>query len=141
ERRRAEARDPWHFFKDIGAAQWTEIPDEFRRLVMEHVTTPVIDEAYWDGDEHSPYLCRATIDGEAVAWIGEGESIVDGPYLVTARENETYRALGDKLWRRLGSAQLLYGPAGLVTDPFTGSSVLATAQMTELAARMRRFLD
>jgi len=142
ERRRAEARDPWKYFTDIhGEHQWTEVPEEFRRLVMEHVGECVIDEAYWDGDEQSAFLCRGKLEGEVVAWVGEGQNIVDGPYVTTARETETYRALGDKLWRRFGGDHLHYGPTGLVVDPFIGNGIIATAQMTALATRMRKFLD
>src|SRR5262245_54208287 len=92
ERRRARAGDPWRYFSDVCTEQWTEVPEEFRRLVMEHVVAPEIDDAYWDGDDQSAFLARGRIDNEAVAWIGEGQSIVDGPYILTAREVETYRA-------------------------------------------------
>jgi len=141
ERRRAEAGDPWRYFSDVSGSEWTEVPEEFRRLVMEHVTGAAIDEAFWDGNDDSPFICRALIGDELVAWIGEGQNIVDGPYVLTARQVETYRALGGKLWKRLGGAHLLYGNAGLATDPFTSDHVVATAQMRELHARMRQFLD
>ena len=142
ERRRAEARDPWKFFTDIhGEHQWTEVPEEFRRLVMEHVGECLVDETYWDGDEQSAFLCHGMLEGERVSWVGEGQNIVDGPYVVTARETETYRALGDKLWRRFGGDHLLYGVSGLVVDPFVGNGIIATTQMQELAGRMRKFLD
>ncbi|MBA3538991.1 MAG: AAA family ATPase, partial [Deltaproteobacteria bacterium] len=120
---------------------WTEVPEEFRRLVMEHVTGTEVDESYWDGDDQSAFLCRGTLDGEAVAWIGECAAIVDGPYILTAREAETYRALGERLWRRLGGPHVLYGTTGLVLDPFDGAGVLATTQMITLAARLRGFLE
>jgi hypothetical protein len=141
ERRRAEAGDPWRFFSDVQGVEWTEVPEEFRRLVMDHVTDAAIDDRYWDGEEASPYICRALIGDELVAWIGEGQNIVDGPYVLTARQTETYRALGDRLWRRIGGEHLLYGMTGLVTDPFVDTNVVATAQMRELRARMAAFLD
>ena len=141
ERRRAEAGDPWRFFSDVEGVEWTEIPEEFRRLALEHVSDAAIDERYWDGEESSPYICRGLIGDELVAWIGEGQNIVDGPYVLTARQAETYRALGDRLWRRIGGQQLLYGMTGLVTDPFVDAGVVATAQMRELRARMAAFLD
>src|SRR5215831_18084072 len=43
ERRRAESRDPWRYFSDVAGVAWTEVPDEFRRLVMENIASPVID--------------------------------------------------------------------------------------------------
>jgi len=141
EIRRAEAGDPWRYFADPRGEGWTEVPDEFRRLVLEHIQQPAIDERYWDGDEQSPFICRGKIGGEQVAWIGEGDAVVDGPYVLTSREEVTYRALGELLWRKLGGSQLLFGASGLVGDPFSDRDVVATAQMTELQARMRGFLD
>ena len=141
ERRRAEAGDPWKFFSDVEGVEWTEVPEEFRRLVMEHVTDARIDEKFWDGDEGSAFICKGLIGDEIVGWIGEGQNIVDGPYILTARELECYRALGDRLWRRIGSNHVLYGMTGLVTDPFVGDGVVATAQMRELGTRMKAFLD
>lgn len=140
ERRRAEAGDPWRFFTDLEGAEWTEVPEEFRRLVMEHVTDAMIDDKFWDGEDASPYVCKGLIGDELVAWIGEGQTIVDGPYVLTAREAETYRALGDRLWRRIGGDHVLYGMTGLVIDPFAGDRVVATAQMRELRTRMQAFL-
>jgi ATPase family associated with various cellular activities (AAA) len=140
EKRRAEAGDPWRYFSDVEGIEWTEVPEEFRRLVMEHVTDATIDDKFWDGEESSPYICRALIGDELVAWIGEGQNIVDGPYVLTARQSETYRALGDRLWRRIGSPHLLYGVTGLVTDPFTDDRIVATTQMRDLRTRMAAFL-
>lgn len=141
ERRRAEAGDPWRFFSDVEGVEWTEVPEEFRRLVMEHVTDATIDDAFWDGDDTSAYVCKALIGDELVAWIGEGTTIVDGPYVLTSRQVETYRALGDRLWRRVGGSHVLYGMTGLVTDPFVEEGVIVTAQMRDLRTRMKAFLD
>jgi hypothetical protein len=140
ERRRAEAGDPWKYFSDVTREEWLEVPDEFRRLVLDHVTNVEVDEAYWDGDPQSPFICKGKIGDEVFAWIGEGNGIADGPYLIAARQTEGYRALGEKLWRRLGGKQLLYGTSGLVLDPFSSDGVIATAQMRELGDRMRRFV-
>lgn len=141
ERRRAEAGDPWRFFTDVEGVEWTEVPEEFRRIVMEHVGDATIDERFWDGDDASAYICKGLIGDELVAWIGEGQNIVDGPYVLTARQVETYRALGDRLWRRIGSNHVLYGMTGLVVDGFVGDRCVATAQMRELRTRVKAFLD
>ncbi len=141
EHRQAIAKNPYQYFDDPAGEEWTEIPDEFRRLVIEHLTEITVDEAYWDGDEGSAYLSRAKIGGETVAWIGEGDMMVDGPYVLTAREAETYRALGDRLWRRVGGRHVAYGSGGLALDPFGLDEVRPTAQMRALEARMQRFLD
>jgi hypothetical protein len=141
ERRRAEAGDPWRFFSDLDGTEWTEVPEEFRRLVIEHVGDATVDERWWDGEDSSPYIGKGLIGDELVAWIGEGQNIVDGPYVLAARQAETYRALGDRLWRRLGGRHVLYGVTGLVLDPFANHGVVATSQMQELADRVRAFLD
>ena len=141
ERRRSEARDPWKYFTDVREDEWTEVPEEFRRIVMDAVTSTSVDERYWDGDEHSAFLARGDLDGELVAWVGEGAAIVDGPYLLTARLEEVYRKLGERLWRKIGGAHALYGTTGLASDPLAGGNVIATAQMKTLAARVRGFLD
>lgn len=141
EQRRARAFDPWRYFCQLGDTDWTEVPPEFRRLVLDHVTDVVIDEAYWDGDAKSPFLCRGKLDGEIVGWIGEGETVVDGPYVPTARLEATYRALGQRLWRRLGTSHAYFGAAGLVSDRLVDrGGVLATGQMHQLHGRMRGFL-
>ena len=140
ERRRAEAGDPWKFFSDLCGVEWTEVPEEFRRLVLEHVTDATIEDAFWDGDETSPYICKALVGDELVAWIGEAQIILDGPYVLTAREVETYRALGDRLWRRIGGSHAYYGVTGLVGDPFAAGGIVATTQMRALRARMGAFL-
>lgn len=140
ERRRAVAHDPWKYFEDVRGAPWTEVPEEFKRIVVEQATHLSVDEAYWDGDEQSAYICHGRIGDEKVAWIGEAGAIVDGPYVLEAREAETYRVLGDRLWKRLGGHHVLYGAQGLVSDHFAGGQVIDTAQMRALHARMKAFL-
>ncbi len=140
ERRRAIANDPWKYFEDIRGDEWTEVPEEFKRLVVESATHLAVDEAYWDGDDQSAYVCRGKIGDEQVAWVGEAGQIVDGPYVLSKREPETYRALGDRLWKRLGGHHVLYGPQGLVSDHFLDGCVMETAQMRTLQTRMKAFL-
>jgi hypothetical protein len=140
ERQLARASDPWRYFDNPAGEPWVEVPEEFRRTVVTYAEGAVVDEAYWDGDEKSPFLCRARIGDEVVAWIGEGTSILDGPYVRAERVSETYRVLGERMRRRLGGSRLLYNTAGLGLDPFVGDVAVATAQMRALGARMRMFL-
>ncbi|MCB9560318.1 MAG: AAA family ATPase [Kofleriaceae bacterium] len=141
ERRGAIAKNPWNYFDDHAGELWTEVPTEFHRLIFENLAEVTIDEAYWDGDAGSAYLCRGVVGGEVVGWIGEGDAVVDGPYVLCAREAETYRALGERVWQRIGGRHVLFGNAGLVLDPFGVDDVRPTAQMRELETRMQRFLD
>lgn len=140
ERRRADARDPWKYFTDVREDEWTEVPEEFRRLVMDAVSETEVDERYWDGEDGSAFLSRGKLDGELVAWVGEGVAIVDGPYVRTARLQETYAALGARLWRKIGGRHALYGTTGLAGDPLAGGGAISTQQMRRLAARVRGFL-
>jgi hypothetical protein len=140
ERRRAIANDPWKYFEDMRGAEWTEVPEEFKRLVIENATHLSVDEAYWDGDEQSAYICRGKLGNEQVAWIGEAGAIVDGPYVLAKREVETYTVLGERLWKRLGGHHVLYGSQGLVTDHFVDGRIMETSQMRTLQTRMKAFL-
>jgi hypothetical protein len=36
--------------------------------------------------------------------VSDSEKVVEGPYLRADREDQTYVALGERLWRRLGTA-------------------------------------
>jgi hypothetical protein len=141
ERRQAAAKNPWRYFEDHAGEAWIEVPEEFRRLVLEHVSDVEVDEAYWDGDESSSYLCRGLIGGERVGWIGEKDAVVDGPYVLAEREAPTYRALGKKVWRRIGGQHLVYAQNGLALDPHEAGEVVPTAQMRALQRRLGRFLE
>ncbi|HTM21201.1 MAG TPA: AAA family ATPase [Kofleriaceae bacterium] len=142
EKRQASARDPWTYFQDEGIdRRWLEVPDEFRKLVMDHVTGVEIDDGWWTGDDDATRVCKGRIGTELVAWLADNSRVVDGPYVVRARTPETYRALGERLWKRLGSRQCAYGINGLVADRMAeGARVTPTLQLVELEARIGRFL-
>jgi hypothetical protein len=168
EHREATARSPWRYFEDCGEldSRWVEIPSEFRKLVMEHVTEPRVEEDYWDGQPESEYVCLGKIGGEVVGWVHQGESnIADGPYVLAARERETYDALSERLWRRFGGKHLAYTGGGLVLDgeartappgrvpasgwadkafplidEFDDSTHVPTEQMREVQRRLNAFL-
>src|SRR5688500_2068364 len=83
ERRQAAARDPWTFFQDEGVERrWLEVPDEFRKLVMDHVTGVEIDDGWWTGDDDATRVCKARIGTEMVAWLADNNRVIDGPYVV-----------------------------------------------------------
>ncbi len=142
ERRQAAARDPWTFFQDEGVERrWLEVPDEFRKLVMDHVTGVEIDDGWWTGDDDATRVCKGRIGAETVAWLADNNRVIDGPYVVRARAPETYRALGDRLWKRLGSRSCAYGANGLVADRMLEScGITPTLQLIELEQRIGRFL-
>jgi hypothetical protein len=141
ERRRLQAASPWSYFqRHNGDGTWLEVPAEFKSLVFKNATSLAVDEAYWDGEDGSAYVCHALIGTERVAWVAEGKQMVDGPYVLTRRADETYRALGDRLWKSFAGFHVLYGSQGLVSDHFVGDPVVDTAQMRDLQQRMRKFL-
>ena len=58
ERRRAGARDPYDYFTDFTELEWAEVPNEFRRLVMDH-----IEEVELDEPKESEVLVKLTASG------------------------------------------------------------------------------
>ncbi len=87
ERRRAEAGDPWHFFTDVHGTEWTEVPEEFRRLVMEHV------KLY-----HTPLGAQADAQmSEAFERLAESRD--ESPLLhIEQRELRARRRAGGVVW-------------------------------------------
>jgi hypothetical protein len=142
EQREARAGDPWRYFDDEGLdSEWVEVPDEFRRLVVDNTTDVAVDEDWWDGNDDSPRVCLGKVGDEVVGWVCEGAQCVDGPYLKRARAAEAYAALGERIWRRVGGRHCVYGGKGLVLDPLDAAAIVPTAQMRELEARLGRFVD
>jgi hypothetical protein len=143
EQRRLDSRDPWSYFESSAPRPaWLSIPDEFEGMVLEHIGAVEIDPDHWDGEPDSDRVYLGTIGGEQVGWIGDRQGeVLSGPYLRAARERETYRALGERLWRRLGTRHCLFARGGLGPDPFADAHLGATSQMRELHGRLARFLD
>ncbi len=141
EHRRARAGNPWQYFDDeLPSGRWKEIPEEFRELVLEHVGDRRVEEAYWDGDE-GDRVCLGALGDEELGWIEETDgTVVDGPYLVADREDETLRALGERIWRRLGTSSCEYTAAGLVADRSADTQLVPTEQLATLRRRIEAFL-
>jgi hypothetical protein len=143
ERRRFAARDPWTYFDSGGHdPRWMVIPDEFEALVIEQVGDVAIEVSHWDGDSESSRVFIGRIGGEQIGWVGDREGdVIAGPYLVTARERETYRAVGERVWARLAGRHCVFGRGGLAPDPLAAGHHAAGAQVRELRDRLARFLD
>jgi hypothetical protein len=143
EKRRLESRGPWSYFESSGSSpEWLSIPDEFEGMVLEHIAGVEVADETWDGEPDSDRVYLATIGGEQVGWIGDGQGEpLAGPYLRAARERETYRALGERIWRGLGTRHCLFAKGGLGPDPFAGAHLGATTQLRELHGRLVRFLE
>jgi hypothetical protein len=143
ERRRATTGDPWSYFDDEGLDRsWIEIPEEFRGLILEEVTGETIVDSHWTGEEDEARVCHAHVGDELVGWVSDGEKVVEGPYLRADREDQTYVALGERLWRRLGTRRCAYTVGGLIADPCAadGDGVLPTEQLRQLESRVSTFL-
>ena len=141
ERRRLNARDPWNYFENAGQTRtWIAIPDEFHPLVLEQVTDVDIERDYWDGEEDSFRVLIGSIGGERVGWIADSDGEpTSGPFLRADRERETYRALGARIWRRIGTRQVAFGRGGLCPDPLACDPESAGDQIRELGERLVRF--
>lgn len=142
ERRESRAGNPWRYFDESGLDKtWLEVPEEFRRLVVDHTTDVEVDEDWWDGSDDGARVCLGKVGAEQVGWICEGENVVDGPYLRAARAPETYAALGERIWKRVGGRHCVYGAGGLVLDALDAGGIVPTAQMRDLETRLGRFVD
>ena len=138
ERRRAQAIDPWSFFDE---EKWTEVPEEFTKLFFAHVLEAEPEPSAWDGTLGSTRVYLGRVGSEVIGWLQDpGGDIVDGPYMLTEREDETLRAVGDRIWKRLGTSHAAYGNAGLAADPLDVTGVIPSAKMREIEARIRLFL-
>ena len=138
ERLRAKAIDPWDFFDE---EKWTEIPDEFTKLVFSHVVEAEPERSTWDGTIGCTRVYLGRVGNEVIGWLQDpGGDIVDGPYLLSAREEQTMRAVGERIWKRLGTRNACYGSDGLVEDPLDVTGVIPSARMREIEARIRLFL-
>ena len=143
EQRRHEARDPWTYF-DSGDrdARWMVIPDEFEALVLEHVADVAVELSHWDGDGESPRVYIGRISGEPIGWVGDRDGdVLSGPFLLAARERETYRAVGERVWTRVAGRHCVFGRGGLAPDPLAADAAhQAGEQVRELRERLARFL-
>lgn len=146
---RARATNPWDFFDSdfSGAAEtdapgWIEIPEEFRRMVFLHVTEAEREDSCWDGSVSADRVWLGRVGDEVVGWIqNAGGDVVDGPYLLREREEQTYAAIGERLWRRLGSGAAAYSRSGLVADDHDLAGVVPSEVMRGLRDRIGRFLE
>ena len=141
ERRRMNARDPWNYFESAGLARaWIAIPDEFHALVLEHVCDVEVERDHWDGEQGSCRVVLGSIAGERVGWIADGDGEpVSGPYVRADRERETYRALGIRIWQRMGTRQVAFGRGGLCPDPLAGEPPAVGEQVRALGDRLASF--
>ncbi len=139
ETARAKAIDPWDFFDDD---KWLEIPDEFTKLVFAHVMSAEADDSASDGTIGSTRVMLGRVGVETIGWLqNPGPEVVDGPYLVRNREQETLSAIGDRIWRRLGSRCAAYGSDGLVSDAHDIEGIIPSAKMISIETRVRLFLE
>jgi hypothetical protein len=142
EHRTARAGNPWRYFDAPGLDKhWLEVPEEFRRLVVDNTTDVAIDEDWWDGSEEGSAVCLGKVGDEQVGWIVEGTNVVDGPYVRAARADETYRALGERIWKRVGARHCVNGTGGLALDALDAGAIMPTAQMRALEERLAKFVD
>ncbi|MEM9692533.1 MAG: ATP-binding protein [Myxococcota bacterium] len=136
-----KAPSPWEYFDDDeDYGDWTEIPYDFRALVMRYVEGVSFDDAWWDGDPSSDRIALGHVDGHAVGWLQSSQQeIEDGPYIRRGNEAETYAAVGRAAWRTLGTDAVVFGPRGLVADPLGGCPFRPSAQTRQLLRRLLQF--
>jgi hypothetical protein len=145
ERCRELAKDPWDFFEEEDEqenAKWLPVPSGIGKLVLDQVRDVCAIEEYWDQEDDSEQVLVGKIRNEKVGWLADAEGkLIDGPYVLQERLDETYRAFGDSLWREFSTHNLLYSSDGLCPDPFSDKGILPTGQFQRLASRTAIFLE
>jgi hypothetical protein len=142
EHRTSRAKNPWRYFDSDGLdSPWVEVPEEFRRLLVDSCTDVAVEEDFWDGGEDSARVCIGKIGDDPVGWIVEGANLIDGPYVRREHHDATLRALGERVWRRVGGRHCVYGVGGLKLDLLDAGAIVPTAQMHALEERLGRFVD
>jgi hypothetical protein len=143
EHRAATAGDPWSYFDDDGpGARWVEVPSELARQTLDHVEHVRVLETHWSGEDGAERVCLGVIDTETVGWIAErGEELVGGPYVLAERQDETYRAIGLRVWRSMGTRHVAFTGRGLTTDCMDDADIVVPENLEELRLRLRAFRD
>src|SRR5262245_5926437 len=63
EHRALRSKNPWRYFDAPGLDRpWFEVPEEFRRLFIDHTADVAIDEDFWDGSEDGARVCLGKVD-------------------------------------------------------------------------------
>lgn len=145
EHRAATAGDPCDYFVVDGPhAEWIEVPMELVELLMEHVEDLTLVESHHDGEITSSQAVLASLDGHPVGWVAYADgSMAEGPYIRADAATQTWRALGDRLWRRLGTEHAHYGRQGLTVDALATEALPGspTPQFEAVQRRLEAFLD
>jgi hypothetical protein len=144
EHRAATAGDPFDYFVCEGpAAPWVCVPEELVELLIEQLSMPQIVESHFDGDPTSSRVVLAKLGEHDVGWVAYADgSISEGPFVRAADADATWAALGERLWKRLGSPSAAFGQEGLVADHLgEDDTVEPGVQFLELEKRLGAFLD
>jgi hypothetical protein len=143
EHRAVTAGDPWSYFDDEGpGARWVAVPTELARHTLEQVEQVRVLDTHWSGEEGAARVCLGMVDTETVGWIAErGDELVEGPYVLAERQDETYRAIGRRIWRGLGARHAAFTGRGLMSDLVDDADMVVSEHLEELGRRLRAFRD
>ena len=137
------SHDPWSFFDDEGfSASWVEVPNEFRKMITDHVTDPEVVDTHWDGHPDSSRVVVGKIGTEQVGWIASSQDeLIGGPYIRAGREFATYAQVGESMWSKIGSNSIVFGHQGIQQEYVIDDNSIMSEKFELLESRLRQFLS
>ena len=142
ERLSSSAEDPWSFISDaLEDERIKPIPAELAPLFLRHCTDPVVDDQYYDSDGCSYRLVTATLGEESILWLHGTSSVpVRGPFVWSAREEQTYACVRKAAWDEMGCDQAWYAHGKLLADTTPQCEVELSGEAGLLRERVKRFI-
>lgn len=137
EHRKLTSSDPWDYEKE----DWVSIDTKYWKFVMRLVEDYALVEDAWDGNDKSYSLHCGTIHGERFSWIASPDGEIETVRVRTDRKIESFGALGNGLWKEFDCPRLACTSTGFAVDRTEDSGIVATGQMTQIAGRVRSFLN
>ena len=135
-----QARRPGHF-RDDHEDDLMPVPVELAKLLMNAVSDGVVVEKYWSGDPDDYMVVKGKIKEEDVYWlqVGHSSNVESGPYILAAREKETYEALRAFAWKTLNSRNLIFEDGEIGPDKLAVNVGEPTDESMALISRLQAF--
>ena len=131
----------WDFLEK-NESTWKRIQDDVGKMVMQYAVDATVVPSYWDGDPETVMLVEGKVGAETVRWLQEGHSAslpVGGPYVLIEREKALLQEVGSRLWRALGTKQLVYMRGHLTSDKLYEHQGVITDESGQLYDRLLKF--
>lgn len=126
-----------------GDCRWIATQDEFKALFLKHARDNQNIPGFGNPkDATSTYATVGWIGEEQVGWTYQTGKLLEpeyGPFILKARKDATFQALGDSLWKSYRSNHCLFQDGKVIEDPFDAEGFLVTKQVRGMETRIRAF--